>query len=380
MNPSENRTNKVSGVSDRAKMDGHPSAENAVLQNFASDEESSPESSFNGDGIIHTEDSGEKEETPSRSDNREQGTEGTANSDGTGVFSEVENLLEELEHAEERLREVEGGLARSHRLQTMGTIAAIIAHEFNNILTPVISYCQMGLKSLDDRAFTEKALTRALAGAERAATISNSMLGFARDDAEQGWCEVNQVLTETLNCIARPPERDGIQLAADIDISLYPAIGCVPLQQVLLNLILNAREAMKGRSGQLMIRGRRAEDAVEIDVIDSGPGIPKDMCQSIFTPFVSRRPADVKDLSESTTSDSMTEASSGDTSTDAHIPEGSHTSQQETVDEKRGTGLGLTICRDLVEGAGGTIEILKTDSTGTTFRIVLPWADEADRR
>jgi len=255
----------------------------------------------------------------------------------TDRIDQAETLLRDLERVEAQLHQLQDGLTRSHRLATLGTMASIIAHEFNNILTPMISYCQMAEQSPEDVAMLRKAVAKSLAGAQKAASISSSMLGFARDGDEADVAQLDVVLDEVFNCMARPPEKDGIQCHIDIPEDTYVAMSPTGAQQVLLNLVLNARQAMRRTGGHLSITARQAGDTVTLDISDTGPGIPQDLIPHVFKPFITRR-----------------EAEPG---------------------QPRGTGLGLAICSDLIERAGGEISIAKSDSDGTTFRIELPAAD-----
>lgn len=248
----------------------------------------------------------------------------------------AEVLLSHLESVEQQLRQLQEGLTRSHRLATLGTMATIIAHEFNNILTPMLSYCQMALSSPDDVELMKKAVEKSLRGAQRAAQISSSMLGFAREADGQQACNVAEVVAEVFSCLARPPEKDGIQLTLEIDGSLRVAMTPVNLQQVILNLVLNARAVMRRRGGELSITTHAQDGRIVIDLADTGPGIPEDLLPRIFQPFVTRREAG--------------------------------------ADPNKGTGLGLTISRDLVQRAGGSLTVHATGPTGTTFRIDLPAA------
>ncbi len=251
----------------------------------------------------------------------------------------AEALLGELEAIEAKLRLVQEGLTRSHRLATLGTMASIIAHEFNNILTPVISYCQMAEKNPTDQALVMKAISRSLTGAQKAAQICNSMLGFARASEGDRACQVSKVVEEVFACLARDPAKDGVQLTISVPGDLWVAISAVNLQQVLLNLVLNARQAMKrNRGGRLSIVAAKGADLSTIDVIDTGPGIPADLLPYVFEPFVTRR-------------------------------------DEKEHDGQKGTGLGLAICRDLIHRAHGTITIARTGNTGTTFRLMLPTSE-----
>ncbi|MCE9590007.1 MAG: HAMP domain-containing histidine kinase [Planctomycetes bacterium] len=251
----------------------------------------------------------------------------------------VEQLLEHFEKLEVQFQQVRDGLTHSHRLATLGTIASIIAHEYNNILTPIISYAQLALAKPDDRDFMKKALEKSLQGAERAANISSSLLGFAREADQKHAAKLRTVVDESVACLAREPKKDGIQLTLDIP-DIQVAMTPLSLQQVLVNLILNARQAMNKGGGRLAITARVDKGLVQIDVADTGPGIPDQIRDRLFEPFVTHRP------------------STGE------------------AGEKRGTGLGLCICRDLVRQAGGNITCDSEPGKGTTFHITVPKADD----
>lgn len=266
-------------------------------------------------------------------------------------LQQVADLLDQLETVQQRLDLMQQHIARSHRLASLGTIAAIIAHEFNNLLTPILSYSQMALAAEPpDAELTRKALTKAQQNAEKAAHIVASMLGFTRNESDDSPAHLATVLDETLNCLARDPAKDRITLRRDVPADLYLAIPAISLQQVLLNLILNAWQAMRGshdRKGGTLAITARALDAprmdapgmddrrVQLTIADTGPGIPAAVLPHLFEPFVTHRQG------------------------------------AETGVQPKGTGLGLTVCRDLIERAGGTITVEST-SRGATFIIVLP--------
>jgi signal transduction histidine kinase len=240
--------------------------------------------------------------------------------------TEAESLLQELERLETKLQMMQERIDRAHRLVTLGTMATAIAHEFNNILTPVVSYCQMATQSPE---LKDKALQRALQGALRATQISQSMLGFVRNP-DAAAADVREVLDDTLNCMAQGAGRDSVEIICQISAGCTAAISPIHLQQVLMNLILNARTAMPG-GGRIHISAHSNDLYTNIDVKDSGIGIPEKLMDEIFEPFV-------------------------------------------TSGEQEGTGLGLSICRELIERASGTIAVMDTGPSGTTFQICLPVA------
>lgn len=269
-------------------------------------------------------------------------------------------LAEAVERLQATVAQMERELARTHHLATLGALAGMIAHEFNNILTPVLSYAQLALKHPEDAELGRTALERCALGVERASKVATAILGFAGDErhgvgAADGGpleAEVGRVLEETLFCLARPLERDRIRLERRIEEGLRVAVAPEALQQVLMNLILNARKAMLPRGGRLVVAGRRARAEecstwnaerawAVVEVADSGKGIPEDLLPRIFDPFVSGGRG-------------MAQNDGG-----PRVSEG-------------GSGLGLVICRRLVEEVGGRIEVVSEVGVGTTFRVWVP--------
>lgn len=259
-------------------------------------------------------------------------------------LAQVEQLLEHFEQIEEQFQSVRESLTHSHRLATLGTIATVIAHEYNNILTPMISYGQMALAKPEDHEFMKKAVEKALQGALRAAKISSSLLGFAREADQEHAARLHTVIDEAVGCLAREPSKDGVQLIVDVPDVLI-AISPLNLQQILLNLILNARKAMRRKGGRLEIRGSIEHDNVHLTVHDTGPGIPPQIMDRLFEPFATHK-----------------------IDTDA--------AESDYSPERKGTGLGLCICRDLVRNVGGSIHAESIPGQGATFHIILPKADD----
>lgn len=253
----------------------------------------------------------------------------------------VEQLLSHFEQLEAQLQQVREGLTHSHRLATLGTIAAIIAHEYNNLLTPIVSYAQLSLAKPDDHDLMRKAVEKALSGAERAAKISSSLLGFAREADQRHAAPLRATVDEAVTCLARDPRKDNIELQVDVP-DLLVAISPLALEQVLVNLLLNARQALRATGGgRIAITGRVAGDLVKLEVADNGPGIPPEIRARLFEPFVTRR----------------------------------HEPDPQTGDRK-GTGLGLCICRDLLRQAGGTISVDSAPGKGARFDLTIPRADD----
>jgi two-component system NtrC family sensor kinase len=251
------------------------------------------------------------------------------------------NLLDQLAHLQAQLDLLHEQLTESQRLATIGTIAAVIAHEFNNLLTPIVSYSQYALASASsdkpDMELIKKALSKSFNSSEKAGKICSSMLGLARGESTFGVVQIQQLVDDTLMVLARDPQKDGIALRVQVQPNLVVNGDPVQLQQVLLNLLINARQAMLGRGGSLSVRAALVDDTSELrlQVIDTGPGIPEKLIAKIFQPFFTTKGTARKG-------------------------------------EAKGTGLGLAICKEIVEHHNGRIEVESVVGKGTTFNIYLP--------
>ena len=260
----------------------------------------------------------------------------------------TDSLTERIARMQDQLDQLRGQLQESQRLATIGTIAAVIAHEFNNLLTPIVSYSQYALSSAQsptpDMDLVRKALGKAYQSSSKAGKICGAMLGLARGESSFGRVEVRRLIEEALAVLARDPQKDGIALRVQVQPELAVSGDAVQLEQVLLNLLINARQALLGRGGGITIKASAissadagAETAGEalIQVIDTGPGIPEKHLPRIFEPFFTTKKA-------------------------------------VTRGETRGTGLGLAICKEIVEHHHGRIQVQSEVGRGTTFNIYLP--------
>ena len=252
---------------------------------------------------------------------------------GESKISSVD-LAEKLKILEKHLTQLEDQLIRSQRLAALGTMANMIAHEFNNILTPVVSYAQYAIKQ-DDTALMKKALTKAYENGKEAAEVCQQLLSFGRGDQLSKTCNVDEVIQATIKCLVRNPAKDNITLQLDLAQKLTVAIEPCMLQQVVYNLILNARDAMVGRRGNLKISAKLNEDGkVKIIVADTGPGIEPAVLSKIFDPFFSTK--------------------------------------NKSGENQGGSGLGLAVSKHILQRAGGHISVESEIGKGTTFTIELP--------
>lgn len=250
-----------------------------------------------------------------------------------------ETLNRQVSAAQEQLDWLKDQLTESQRLATIGTIAAVIAHEFNNLLTPVVSYSQYALASAEsaepDMALIKKALSKSYQGSSKAGKICASMLALARGEATFTKVSVQKLVDEVLLVLARDPRKDGIALRVQVQPGLVVQGDAVQLEQVLLNLLINARQAMLGKGGSLSIKAMTEGDEVKIQVTDTGPGIPDTLKAKIFEPFFTTKVSTRRG-------------------------------------ESKGTGLGLAICKEIIEHHDGRIEVMSEVGKGTTFTLCLP--------
>jgi len=262
------------------------------------------------------------------------------------LAAEANDPLAQLERLQGQLSAVRDQLTESQRLATIGTIPSVIAHEFNNILTPIVSYTQFALSSAEsdtpDMPLIRKALAKAYQSSTKAGKICASMLALARGESTCGAVPVQRLVDEALSVLARDPQKDGIALRVQVQPGLCVMCDGVQIEQVLLNLLINARHALMGhsRNGAITVKAAAVdEQTLKIQVIDNGPGIPEKLLSKIFEPFFTTKGT----------------ARRG---------------------EAKGSGLGLAICREIVGQHKGRIEVDSTPGKGTTFSLWLPRAAE----
>jgi two-component system, cell cycle sensor histidine kinase and response regulator CckA len=245
-----------------------------------------------------------------------------------------ELVLRALRYAAERKRLTEG-LIRSQKLEAVGQLARNVAHEFNNLLTTIIGNTDLAA-STDDLPMRQRALDEVAHAAKRGALLTRQLLGLARPPAAgPAVADVEQVITAVYRlCEAVLPR--AVNITLDVRENASVPLAQEQLEQVLLNLVLNARDAMP-RGGTITIvttRMRAARSRMHIQVRDTGSGIHADALPRVFEPFF-------------------------------------------TTKGPSGTGLGLMIAKELIEHAGGTIRIESEYGKGTTVLVDLPQAAPA---
>jgi signal transduction histidine kinase len=232
-------------------------------------------------------------------------------------------------------------LAQAQKLTALGELVGSTTHEFNNVLMTIINYAKMGMRH-KDTATRDKALDKILTAANRAAKITTGILGFARNRSQSlEPTDLAKVVTDSLLLLEREMNRYRIRVETSLG-AVPPALANGnQIQQVLMNLLINARQAMPQGGAVLIKLAYDAESQlVELIVRDNGTGMPPEVLRKIFDPFFSTK--------------------SG--------PDASG---------KGGTGLGLSMCRDIIEAHHGRIRVDSTVGRGTAFNIKLPAAVSA---
>lgn len=255
----------------------------------------------------------------------------------------VRSLQDELASTKRALETAHVELEQADRLRMLGTLTASIAHEVNNILTPALNYVEIAEADPQHRAHVDRALASCGTALRRAGLVSDAILKLAKGEprfhveppAHDG-CIVADAFDQAMLCMARDPEHLGVELHRAIDPRCTAAMTPIAMEQVLLNLLLNAIAATE-RGGSIRVEARtvcksHGRDRTVISVSDTGCGMEDTHLRRIFEPFVS-------------------------------LDEDPHR-----------TGLGLMICHRMIADAGGTISVQSTVGEGTTFTVDVPEA------
>ncbi len=249
----------------------------------------------------------------------------------------TQDQQKQIDALQQQLAEMQKMLIQSQKMSSVGALAASITHEFNNILTTVINYSKMGLRRTDDET-REKAFNKILAAGQRAAKITTGMLSYSRNAGDRfDPIDLVTLVGDVLVLVEKDMHVHRINLETKYETHPIANVNANQIQQVLLNLIINARQAMDEGGRMLITVKTNADDNMgEISVQDSGSGIPADKLSKIFAPFYSTKEADKQG--------------------------------------QGGTGLGLSLCREIIEAHKGRIRVQSTIGQGTTFTLRFPLA------
>jgi signal transduction histidine kinase len=255
----------------------------------------------------------------------------------TSIIEKRLSLHKSLASEQQQNTALKSQISQLQALANIGTATCMIAHEVNNLLTPLGSYAALALNNPDDKLLVEKTLQKAVRICERASKIMESMLALANGEAQERKNTTLIVLLEEIfSCLCRDFAKDKITVNLKVSEGLTVWAIPVQIQQVLMNLIINAREAMLPAGGVLTIKAWDTTDAVQIEVIDTGCGIEPANLKRIFEPFFTTK-ADKKSPSQ-------------------HLS----------------SGLGLTFCKQIIDTHGGCISAESKLDKGSTFKITLP--------
>jgi len=222
-------------------------------------------------------------------------------------------------------------------LANMGSACYMIAHEINNLLTPLSNFAALALKNPDDKSLAERALEKTVRNCERASKIMESMLTMANGQTqEKENARLIILVEEIFTCLCRDFAKDGITVQIRIPEDLTVWAVPVQIQQVLMNLILNARDAMLARGGILTIKATDNNDVTQIEVADTGCGIEPADLENIFESFFTTK------------------------------------TNKKSPSEYSGSGLGLAFCKKIIEAHDGCISVESKPAQGSTFKITLP--------
>ncbi|GAB1640650.1 PAS domain S-box protein [Krasilnikovia sp. MM14-A1259] len=255
----------------------------------------------------------------------------------------IDRDISAQKQAEEQRQQILERSARAERLESLGQLAGGIAHDFNNLLAINLNYLEFALERTTDPD-THNDLTRAKASAERARDLTRQLLVFARKQPTTAQTiDLNTIITDTRTLLDRT-----IGTHIELITHLHPhplpiRADRSRIEQVLLNLVINARDAMPD-GGMIIIEDRPetgtpqpplpAGDYAQLNITDTGTGMPEDVATHVFEPFFT------------------------------------------TKTKHHGTGLGLATVYGIITEAHGTITLTTQPGVGTTFRILLPLTTE----
>lgn len=255
--------------------------------------------------------------------------------DGTRFFTGFVRDLTEQQQTQRRIQDLQSELYHASRVSVMGQMASTMAHELNQPLTAAINYLEAARHLLRDSSDATERLDdligRAVAQAERAGHVIRRLRQFvSKGETERRPENLNKLVQEALALALVGVRQSGVRVTLELDrtLPLILADG-VQIQQVVLNLVRNAIEAMEDCDHRNLVIGTRAlRDMAEVTISDTGPGIAPELAKRLFRPFVTTK--------------------------------------------KTGMGLGLSICHEIVEAHNGRLTTASRPAGHTVFRVALP--------
>lgn len=244
-------------------------------------------------------------------------------------------------NAEQEIAQLRRELQQAQQMTALGELVSTTTHEFNNVLTTILNYAKMGLRHKDEPTRT-KALEKIYSAGQRAEKLTSSVLGLARNrSAEAAPTDLASLCDETLVLLERELQKYRVGVDRQYEATGQAMVVGNQVQQVLMNLLTNSRQAMP-RGGTVIVRVVDDVEAgtVDLSVRDTGEGIPLEQLPQIFD-------------------------------------RGYSTKAGPDEEGKGGAGLGLSACREMIEAAGGKIRVESAVGRGTQFTLKMPRASSA---
>jgi signal transduction histidine kinase len=244
-------------------------------------------------------------------------------------------MTSELDTREKALKDAQAALIQSEKLAAFGQLGAGIAHEIKNPLAGILGLTQLSLRKMDKDAPLYKNLTIIEKETNRCTTIIQNLLKFARQEKVAFEpVDINQVAQDAMAIVEHQLKMNKVKLSKDFAAGLPMISGNAnQIQQVLINIMINAQQALEGTPGEVTIATHTTNNShVQVDVSDTGPGIPADLQTKIFEPFFT------------------------------------------TKEVGKGTGLGLSVSYGIVKEHKGEIKVESSPKKGTNFKITFPMA------
>ena len=247
-------------------------------------------------------------------------------------MTELEEMTKRAETMEEINRKMQA-LTHHQRLETIGTMAASIAHDFNNLLTPIMGYSMMSMEMLDDsQSDIQENLMEVYNASVKAKDIVQGLADLTKKGRQEDFSEIDmdELLKSALK-VTLPAKPKNVEIKGSFRSEDKKVKGDrTQRSQLVMNMVLNAYDAMREEGGDLLVSTRHIGDEIAVSIRDTGTGMDAETVSRIFDPFYT------------------------------------------TKESGKGTGLGLAIAAQVVETHSGRIYVDSQLGVGTEFRIVLP--------
>jgi signal transduction histidine kinase len=258
-------------------------------------------------------------------------------SDEIGELStSFNNMAGELKERESSLKKAQHALVQSEKMAAVGTLSAGLAHEVKNPLSAVLGYAQLSKRKLGQPDALLKHLDTIETETRRCNEIIGNLMQFSRQEkGEHGPVSVNDVVEKSIAIVDHQLSLGNVSIESELADHIPEISGNAnQLQQVLMNLMINAQQAMGEEGGTVTVATLVEANSILITVSDTGPGIEADVAEKIFEPFYTTKPAG------------------------------------------QGTGLGLSVTYGIIQDHGGNISVSRAENSGAKFIITLPLETE----